>query len=192
MSWITVGTSDRTHLNWLNKFFTSTLLLPYHMWKTNFTTQPIFEIKLNHYLSSLIFVAFMDLYLHSFIPQVICEIIYFEKFCILIGLEFLDISRTRFFSNILFLQKVKRLLTLLYWSKKAYISAYIFFSKTGICHFSYFITSNFMEKNDDPEILHSRQIEIRTKPNWLDTSASVGVQLVFASCRRYGLSVVVG
>ena len=31
-----------------------------------------------------------------------------------------------------------------------------------------------MEKTDDPEILHSRQMEKGTKPNWYDTPVKVG------------------
>ena len=81
-------------------------------------------------------------------------------------------SRTRFFPNMLFLQKVKKPLALSYWNKKAYISEWIKFllkpwkshfydllsslnpselffykKKPGVIrHFSYFMMSNFMEK----------------------------------------------
>ena len=46
-----------------------------------------------------------------------------------------------------------------------------------------------IEKTDDPEILHCRRMEKRTKPNLWDTPARVGVQLVFAPRRQYGISV---
>ena len=86
-----------------------------------------------------------------------------------LALRFLDHNaRTRFFPNILFLQKVKGPLTLSCWSKKSYIiwvdmifaknlifgtfwalwaHLNFYYSKTRICHFSYFPMSNFIEKN---------------------------------------------
>ena len=48
-----------------------------------------------------------------------------------------------------------------------------------------------LEKTVDPEILHCRQMEKQKKPNWWDTPAKVGVQLIFTTCRWYRLSVVV-
>ena len=48
-----------------------------------------------------------------------------------------------------------------------------------------------IEKTDDPEILHCRQMRKRTKPNCQDTPAKVGVQLIFATHSWYRLSVAV-
>ena len=44
-----------------------------------------------------------------------------------------------------------------------------------------------IEKTDDPEILHCRQMEKRMKPNWKDTYTKVVVQLIFAPHRQYRL-----
>ena len=43
------------------------------------------------------------------------------------------------------------------------------------------------KKSDDLEILNCGEKEKQTKPNLWDTSSRVGVQLVFAPCRRYVL-----
>ena len=48
-----------------------------------------------------------------------------------------------------------------------------------------------IEKAEEPEILHCRQMKKWTKPNWKDTLAKVGVQLIFAPRRWYRLSVAV-
>ena len=45
-----------------------------------------------------------------------------------------------------------------------------------------------IEKTDDSEILHCRQMGKGTKPNWEYTLAKVGVQLIFWSHRQYRLS----
>ena len=48
-----------------------------------------------------------------------------------------------------------------------------------------------IEKKDDLEILYCRQMGKRRKPNGYNTPAKVGVQLIFASHRRYRLSAAV-
>ena len=108
-----------------------------------------------------------------------------------LALRFLDHnSRTRFFPTMLFLEKVKKPLTLLCWGKKnIYIWVDKIFAKTlktflgllepsePIWNFlknrypslSYFTMSNFMDKNqkktDNTDILHCRQMKRRTKSN---------------------------
>ena len=125
----------------------------------------------------------------NFIPQVFCEILWFKESCIL---RFLDHnSRTRLLQTCCFGKKHKNNIGTLSWSKKAYLNGLDFcqnprnlilgtfkpskpsplnlFAKIGIRHFSYFMMWNFIEKNpqktDDPEILHSRQMEKGMKPN---------------------------
>ena len=48
-----------------------------------------------------------------------------------------------------------------------------------------------IEKTDDPKILHCTQMEKKIKPNWKETYAKVGVQLIFAPHRQYRLSIAV-
>ena len=97
----------------------------------------------------------------NFIPQLICEILWLKDFCTLIGLEV-------FGPWAMFLQEVKRPLELSHWRKKAHLNKIFFkalkasfvgyfcppslselFSKTGICHFSYLMMPNFMEKKSE-------------------------------------------
>ena len=99
--WIILGTSDHSHLKWLNK-----LVAPfdsYHMQNTNFITQLIIEIELAYYLLSLLacvgmpdhtqskqpinICCFMDLYLHPKIQIHISTYLQLKESCILIGLE---------------------------------------------------------------------------------------------------------
>ena len=117
-------------------------LIPYHMQETNFITQLILDIKLNHYLLSFWACRGMSDHTHLKQPTNICcfhgplvtsknSASYLNLFVRYSSLKnpafwlvqrFLDHnSRTRFFPKILFLQKVKIPLTLSYWSKKAHI-----------------------------------------------------------------------
>ena len=116
--------------DWINVLL---LLIPYHMQKTSFITQLILEIKLTHYLSSVW--ANPGMLDHTLLrqPTNICcfhgplfrpknSTSYFNLFvrcsslknpAFWLALRFLDHnSRTRFFPNMLFLQKVKRPLTI--------------------------------------------------------------------------------
>ena len=128
------------------------LLIPYHMLKTNFIIQLILEIKLPYYILSLWLCpgmpdhthleqpnnicCFMDLYSYPKISFSFLNL--FVKYSSLknpafwLVLRFLDHNwKTRFFSNIMFLEKVKRPLTFSCWSKKSYISEGIkFFVKS--------------------------------------------------------------
>ena len=114
-------------------------LIPYHMQESNFITQVILDMKLTHYLlsfehveaclttptlsSQLIFVAFVEplvtsknstSYLNLFVRNSSLKNPLFWS-----TLRFLDDnSRNGFFPNMFFLKKVKRSLTLSYWSKK--------------------------------------------------------------------------
>ena len=121
--WITLNTSDHFQLKWLKVLI---LLLPYHMQKTNFITQLILESKLTHYFLSLW--AYSGKPKHSHLkqptyiwfflgPLVISKnstshLKFFVRYCSLKNpaiwffFRFLDHnSRTRFFANLLFLQK---------------------------------------------------------------------------------------
>ena len=124
--WITLNTSDHFHLKWLKVLL---LLLPYHMQKTNFITQLILESKLTHYFLSLW--AYSGKPKHSHLkqptyiwfflgPLVISKnstshLKFFVRYCSLKNpaiwffFRFLDHnSRTRFFANLLFLQKAQK------------------------------------------------------------------------------------
>ena len=129
--------------NWNPPSLHRKLLIPYHMQKTNLITQLVFEIKLIHYLPSLWACPSMPDDTNLKQPTKICcfhgllvtskkSTLYlfklFERYSSLknppfwLALRFSDHnSWTKFFPNMLFLKKVKRPLTLLCWSKKAYI-----------------------------------------------------------------------
>ena len=134
MFWIILSTSDHTQNLLL-------LLILYHIQETNFITQLILEIKLTHYLSPLCACPGMHYHTHLKQPTnvfwfhgslVTFRILtsYLNLFvrysslknsALWLALRFSDHnSRTRFLSNMLFLQKVRRPLTLV-WSKKVYI-----------------------------------------------------------------------
>ena len=131
MFWVTLDMSDHTHLKWLNEFVH--LLIPYHMQETSFITQLILDIKLTHYLSSVwaspgmpettnyyLLLLWNSSHIQKFnlIPKIV-QYWSLKNPAFVLVLRFLDHnSRTRFFPNKLFLQKVKRPLAFLYWYKK--------------------------------------------------------------------------
>ena len=121
--------------NWINLLL---LLIPYCMQKSNFITQLNLEIKLTHYSSSLWACSVIPDYALLNQPTNICcfhgPLItsknstschnLFLRYSSLknpafrLALRFLNHnSKTRFFQNMLFLQNVKRPLTLSCWSK---------------------------------------------------------------------------
>ena len=129
--------------NWNNSMNLLLLLISSHMQKTNFITQFILEIRLDHYLSLLWACSDIPKQTHLKQPNNIScfhrplvisinstsRLNSFMRYCSLknpafwFALTFLDHnSRTTFFPNTLFLQKVKRRLTLSYWSKKEYLN----------------------------------------------------------------------
>ena len=118
--------------NWINLLL---LLIPYHMKKANFITQVILEIKLAHYLSSIWACPGLSNHTHLKQPTNTCcfhgslltsknstaYLNFFVRYCSLknpalwLALRFFyHNSRTRFFPNMLLLQKVKKPLTLSY------------------------------------------------------------------------------
>ena len=136
------GVPDRTHINELNQI---DLCIPCHMQKTNFITQLILEIKLTHYSPSLLGCPGLSDHTQLKQPTNTCcfhgpivtsksLILYFKlflRYCILKNPSFdqpwgsCAINSWTWFSPKMFLQDLKRLLTLSCWSKNAYISEWV-------------------------------------------------------------------